>query len=53
VTSVRVRPSQYKGGCQPYEPPVYDVSFGIREDPGTVEVTLGARPDGRLYYCTY
>lgn len=53
VTAVRVRPSHYTGGCQPVEPPLFDVTFDIREEPGTVEVTLGARPDGRLYYCTY
>jgi hypothetical protein len=53
VTSVRVRPSRFTGGCRPFDPPVYDVSFDFLEEPGTMEVTLGARPDGRLYYCTY
>ena len=52
VTSVRVRPSPYVGGCQPNDPPVYLVTFEVRDEPKR-DVTLGRTPEGRLYYCTY
>lgn len=57
VTSVRVRPSRYTGGCEPSEPPALDVEFDIHDEAGgesrSAEVTLGRTPVGNLFVCTY
>jgi hypothetical protein len=53
VVSIRVRPSRYTGGCQPFDPPLFDVFFLVREESRTIEITLGGRSNGRFYYCTY
>jgi len=56
VTSVTVRDSPYTGGCQPYDPPALQVEFVVLQVGGassTVQVTLGRRPAGTFFVCTY
>jgi hypothetical protein len=50
IAMVRVRPAA-TSGC--YEPPAFDVYFEVRDEPRTVELTVGRVPDGRYLVCTY
>jgi hypothetical protein len=58
VVSVRVQASKDQGGCVPNADRVFDVRFGVREDPYSIEDTVahhvsGMEWAGGMELCTY